>query len=80
MNFAGNSFVSKKQLLDLIVHELGPNPTHFAGWPCPTSICAHNQYTRFAAAKDEVLKQHFKSLESAGVKNGVDRNFLASYY
>ena len=56
INFDGNSFVSKKQLLDLIVHELGPNPTHFAGWPCPISICAHNQSTRFAAAKDEVLK------------------------
>ena len=80
MNFAGNLFVSKKQLLDLIIHELGPNPTHFAGWPCPISICAHNQSTRFAAAKDEVLKQDLKSLELAGAKNGVDQNFLASYY
>ena len=56
VNFAGNSFVSKKQLLELIVLELGPNPAHFAGWPCPISICAHNQSTRFRASKDEVLK------------------------
>ena len=66
--------------MPIIFDELGPSPTHFVGWSCPISICAHNQATRSTSAKDEVLKQDLKLLEAAGVTNGVDQKFLASYY